>query len=137
VVAKSAATTRVPRKAAGPKVVSSPEDALPAVEPPVVEVEPPVEVAGVKPFTWEPKNGGEPIVLPSAQTAVPKNKTMWFFYQMNKRAGNFVGQILFALECANVPESETDKVFALEDEEALELITAWAKPITGGASLGE
>jgi hypothetical protein len=103
----------------------------------VVEVDTPVEVAGVKPFTWEPKNGGDPIVLPSAQTAVPKNKTMWFFYQMNKRAGNFVGQILFALECANVPEAETDKVFALDDEEALELITAWAKPITGGASLGE
>jgi len=88
-------------------------------------------------FTWEPKSGGEPIVLPSAAAAVPRGKTLAFFYQMNKRKGNFVDQAMFALTSAGVPETVQDRIFIeLDDEESLELVNAWASEIAG-ATPGE
>jgi hypothetical protein len=116
----------VATKPATPKAASETE----SVEAPVLDE------AGVDAdvFTWEPKAGGEPIVLPHGSKAVPKDKHFWFAYQMNKR--NFVGQIMFALECAGVPDAVQERVFELGDDEALELVNAWAKDI-GGASVGE
>lgn len=85
-------------------------------------------------FTWEPKDGSDPIVLPHGSAAVPKDKHFWFAYQMNKR--NFVGQVMFALECAGVSDALQERIFALGDDEALELVNAWAVDVTG-ATAGE
>jgi len=85
-------------------------------------------------FTWKPKDGSDPIVLPHGSNAVPKDKHFWFAYQMNKR--NFVGQVMFALECAGVSDTLQERIFALGDDEALELVNAWAVDVTG-ASVGE
>jgi hypothetical protein len=94
------------------------------------------EPEGAPPFTWEPKAGGAPIVLPHASTAVPKGKMLKFFYEMNKRRNDFVGQITFAMQSAGVPVEVQDRVFDLDDDEAMELVNAWAAVLTG-ASLGE
>lgn len=95
-----------------------------------------VESPGVPNFSWNPRAGGEPIVLPHASAAVPKNKMMKFFYEMNKRQNDFVGQITYAMKSAGVPVAVQDRVFDLDDDEALDLVNAWAAALTG-ASLGE
>jgi hypothetical protein len=87
-------------------------------------------------FTWEPKSGGDPIILPHASTAIPKGKMLKFFYEMNKRQNDFVAQIMFAMQSAGVPTAVQDRVFDLEDDEAMELVNSWATALTG-ASLGE
>lgn len=95
------------------------------------------EPAPERVFTWKPKNGGDPIVLPHASAAVPKGKALRFFYQMSKRQGDLVGQVVFALDAANVPEPVKDRIFDLDDDEIVELVSAWTAAISGGASVGE
>lgn len=90
-----------------------------------------------KVFTWKPVNGGDPIVLPHASAAVPKGKALRFFYQMNKRQGDLVGQVVFALDAASVPEPVKDRIFDLDDDEIVDLVSAWTAAISGGASVGE
>lgn len=87
-------------------------------------------------FTWEPKDGGEPITLPPFNTVRPRNKAMWFEYQLEKRSYSMVAQIRFMLECAAVPEVVCDCIFDLSDEELLDLINGWSSSVAG-ASLGE
>src|ERR1700758_4844957 len=85
-------------------------------------------------FVWKPKDGGPVIELPFYDTVRPKNKPMWFEYQMEKRSYSLVAQIKFAMECAQIPEPVIDQVFDLPDEEQLELVNGWVKTVTGGAS---
>lgn len=84
-----------------------------------------------EPFTWKPKDGSAPIVLPNATVAVPKNKALRFMYQMNKRRGNLAAQISYAMTAADVPEAVQDAVFDLDDDEIVELATEWTSAITG------
>lgn len=116
VVAKAAA------KKVAPKVEGSDETSEP---------EKPTEK-----FTWKPKGGGGAIVLPSATAAVPRGKTFRFLYQMNKLRNDFVGQVMYAMTAAGVPEPVQDRVFDLDDEEISELVTAWTGVVTG-ATPGE
>ena len=95
-----------------------------------------VSESGSKSFTWKPKDGGDPIVLPYYDVVRPKGKTMWFEYQMNKRSYSLVAQIQFAMDCAEIPEAVQDRVFGLPDEEQVDLVAAWVKTLTG-ATLGE
>jgi len=95
-----------------------------------------VPEAPPKSFTWKPKDGGDPIVLPYYDVVRPKGKTMWFEYQMNKRSYSLVAQIQFAMDCAEIPEAVQDRVFGLPDEEQVDLVAGWVKTLTG-ATLGE
>lgn len=82
-------------------------------------------------FTWTPKDGSDPIVLPHAATAIPKGKYLRFLYQMNKRRDNFVDQVTYAMGAAGVTEALQDRVFDLDDEEITELVSAWTDAATG------
>jgi hypothetical protein len=90
-----------------------------------------------KVFVWKPKDGSKPIELPHYDTVRPKDKTMWFEYQLNKRSYSLVAQIQFAMDCAEIPEETQDRVFGLPDDEQLDLVNGWVKTVTGGATLGE
>jgi hypothetical protein len=87
-------------------------------------------------FTWEPKGGGEPIVLPSARAAAPKGKTFRFFYELNKRRHDLIAQIMYIMDAAQVSPQVQDQVFDLDDVEIMELVNAWTAAVTG-ASVGE
>jgi len=127
VAAKTAAPKTPAVKSAAVKVEGSPDAGEPEVK---AEVK-------VEEFTWKPKSGGDPIVLPSATAAVPKGRTLRFFYHMNKLQGDIVAQAAYALRAAGVPESVRDSVFdTLDDDETVELLTAWAAAISG-ATPGE
>lgn len=86
-------------------------------------------------FTWEPKAGGEPIVLPHGSRVVPKGKHFWFAHKMDGLT--FVGQVKFMLQLAGVTDAEQDHIFeVLDDDETLELVNAWSNGVNG-ASVGE
>ena len=86
-------------------------------------------------FTWTPKDG-DPIVLPHASAAAPKEKRMKFFYELNKRRDDLVAQIMYIMDAANVPSTVQDQVFNLDDAEIMGLVNAWTAAVTG-ASVGE
>ena len=88
-------------------------------------------------FVWKPKDGSSPIELPYYDTVRPKGKTMWFEYQIHKRAYSLVAQFQFAMDCAEIPEATQDRVFNLPDDELAELLNGWVRSVAGGASLGE
>jgi len=90
---------------------------------------------GPAPFVFTPKTGA-PIELPNYSLVRPKDKTMWFEYQLEKRSYSLTAQITFAMESAGVPEGVRDRVFELPDEELLTLVNEWAQSVAG-ASVGE
>lgn len=86
-------------------------------------------------FTWKPKDGGEPIVLPNAAMLAPKNKTYGFLRKLRKL--DMIDGLEFMLTKAAVSQSVVERIFdGLPDDEIDELANAWIKSRTG-ASLGE
>ena len=76
-------------------------------------------------FTWNPKGGGEPIVFPKSTTVVKPGEAFRFFFKLNKLKGDMVGQFVFMMDTAGVPEDLQERAAFLPDDEVMELISAW------------
>lgn len=84
-------------------------------------------------FTWDPKGGGEAIVFPKATSVVKPGEAFRFFFKLNKLKGDMVGQFVFMMDSAGVPESMQERAAFLPDDEVMELISAWTGDLRGEA----
>ena len=76
-------------------------------------------------FTWKPKDGSDQIVFPKATTVVKPGEAFRFFFKLNKLKGDMVGQFVFMMDSAGVPEAMQERAACLPDDEVMELISAW------------
>ena len=86
---------------------------------------------GTELFVWTPKDGGEDIVFPKSTTVVKPGEAFRFFFRLNKLKGDMVGQFVFMMDTAGVPESMQERAAFLPDEEVMELISAWTGELRG------
>lgn len=89
-------------------------------------------------FTWKPRSGGDPIVLPHINTVTPTQEFFCKIYDLNEMFQSFEWMIL-----AGVPKDVRVRVAVLGDTDAADqadLFRAWFAPITrpaGGEPPGE
>lgn len=85
-------------------------------------------------FTWQPKDGAEPIVFTKAANVIKPNKAIGFFLRLNKMR-DVPSQIMFLMDAAGVPDAMQFRVADLNDDEIVELVQAWTGEMR--VSLGE
>ena len=86
---------------------------------------------GTELFSWNPKGGGETLLLPME---FEKPDKVWLWDQAKLP---FLSQTFRWMEKANVPNDIQRKVCALPDDEYMEMFGEWFKAMGGGATPGE
>lgn len=122
-----AAKKAAPRKAAKPKPTPLLNLEEADAETPA---EPQEKASAPTGFVWKPKDGSEPIVLP---TDFEKPDKLWLWELYNE---DFLTQSFAWLERAGTPKDVQRRAVSLPDEEYLEMLTSWFK-FMGGATPGE
>lgn len=88
---------------------------------------------GTKLFSYQPKAGGPPVLLPISGFERPDRLWLWSMHRQP-----FLSQTWAWMDRANVPDSVQIQTQALTDDgEYLDMFTAWVRAMGGGATPGE